>query len=173
MQRILIVGPGGAGKSTLARSLGATLGLPVIHLDREYWRPGWQPTPTAEWHRRVDELIAGRAWIIDGNYSGSFASRLRAADTVIFLGLPRRVYLGRVVRRWLRHRGRPRPDMAEGCPERLDWKFLQWLWTYERHSRPRIVEQLRTAGPGVVVRTLSSAREVERFVAGLTPHSPQ
>jgi energy-coupling factor transporter ATP-binding protein EcfA2 len=68
-QRIMVIGSGGAGKSTFARQLAALTGLPVIHLDRHYWRPGWERTPTAEWNGIVQALAAGASWIIDGNYT--------------------------------------------------------------------------------------------------------
>jgi len=66
MRRIALVGPGGAGKSTLARRLGARLGLPVVHLDAEHWHPGWVETPAEEWAEKVRALASGERWIIDG-----------------------------------------------------------------------------------------------------------
>lgn len=75
MRRVLVIGCGGAGKSTLARQLGEATGLPVIHLDAHYWRPGWVETPKETWRAAVDELIAADAWIMDGNYSGTHPSQ--------------------------------------------------------------------------------------------------
>lgn len=89
MERVAIIGPGGAGKSTLARQLGAITGVPVIHLDREHWKPGWVETPAAEWEERVRELAAAERWIIDGNYGGTLDVRLDRADTVVFLDFGR------------------------------------------------------------------------------------
>ena len=74
-QRIMVIGSGGAGKSTFARQLAALTGLPVIHLDRHYWRPRWERTPTEEWNGIVQDLAAGAAWIIDGNYTNSLPLR--------------------------------------------------------------------------------------------------
>ena len=71
MKRVLVIGSGGAGKSTFATRLGARLGLPVIHLDRVYWQPGWVETPKDEWLRKVEEMCAADAWVMDGNYSGT------------------------------------------------------------------------------------------------------
>ena len=91
MHRIVVVGPGGAGKSVLARKMGERLGLPVIHLDALYWRPGWVQTPKDEWKAKVRELLSGERWIIDGNYGGTAGLRMAAADTIVLLDFPRRV----------------------------------------------------------------------------------
>ena len=140
MKRILVIGQGGAGKSTFATRLGQILGLKVVHLDSIYWRAGWIETPKDEWHTTVENLLEGDNWIIDGNYSGTLKQRLAAADAVIFLDLPRRICVWRVIRRAVQYRSKTRPDMAEGCPERLNMKFLLWIWNYRRRSRPHVLE---------------------------------
>ena len=166
MRRVLVIGSGGAGKSTLAARIGERTGLPVVHLDALYWHAGWRPTPPDEWAARVDALVAREAWVIDGNYSRTLDARLAACDTVVFLDLPRLVCAARVVRRWIRYRGRARPDMAPGCDERLTAEFLRWIWDYPRLRRPGILRRLAAPGRRAVV--LRSRRDVERFVAGLT-----
>jgi adenylate kinase family enzyme len=169
VRRVLVIGSGGAGKSALARRLGERLGLPVLHLDALYWRAGWVPTPGDEWARRVGELVRRDAWVMDGNYGGTLDARLAACDTVVFLDLPRRVCLWRVVRRALRHRGRTRPDMAPGCPERLTPAFLRWVWEYPRRRRPEVLRRLAALRPDQRAVVLRSAAAVERFVADLAP----
>src|SRR5215212_7429953 len=143
MRRVLIIGAGGAGKSSLATRIGELTGLPVIHLDALYWRAGWVETPKDEWLALVRELVAREAWVMDGNYSGTLDVRLRACDTVIFLDAPRWRSLWRLVKRWARYRRRSRPDMAPGCPEQLPWEFVVWVWTYASRRRPDILARLR------------------------------
>lgn len=168
LRRILIVGAGGAGKSTLARRVGERLGLPVIHLDAHYWRAGWVETPADEWAAVVDRLIAGEAWVMDGNYGGTLERRLARADTVVFLDTPRLVSLWRVLRRALRYRGRTRPDLAPGCPEQLpNWEFVSWIWTYPRRRRGAILARLERLRGEKAIHVLRSTRDVERFVAEL------
>lgn len=121
--RVLVVGSAGAGKTTFAVRLAALLDLPLIHLDFEYWRPGWQPKPSDEWPMRVDELIAREAWVMDGNYGGTMERRLTRADAAVFLDVNRVRCLWRVVVRSLRYWRRSRPDLPPGCSERLDWGF--------------------------------------------------
>jgi adenylate kinase family enzyme len=165
MRRVLVIGSGGAGKSTFAVRLGERAGLPVIHLDALYWHAGWVSTPPDVWARTVAALLERDEWVMDGNYGGTLDARLAAADTVILLDLPRLVCLWRVVRRWLRHRGSTRPDMAAGCDEQLTLEFLWWVWTYPARRRPGILAKVegRTGGQRLVV--LRSRREIEAFLA--------
>jgi adenylate kinase family enzyme len=164
MLRVLVIGSGGAGKSTFATRLGALTGLPVIHLDAYYWRPNWVPTPEAEWHARVDALLVGERWIMDGNYGGTLERRLARADTVIFLDLPRWRCLARVLRRWLRYRGRSRPSAGQGCPERLHGEFLRWIWGYPRRRRAGILQRLAALRPDQQAVILRSPAAVEAYL---------
>ncbi|MFN8038474.1 MAG: hypothetical protein U0Q07_04595 [Acidimicrobiales bacterium] len=141
-RRIALVGSGGAGKSTLATRLGAATGLPVVHLDRLYWSPGWVEPAPEDWLARVESLVAGPAWILDGNHGTTAHLRIDAADLVVLVDTPRWRCLWRVLARRLRHRGTNRPDMADGCPERLDPTFVRWVWIFPREKRPRFVEEL-------------------------------
>ena len=165
MRRVLVIGSGGSGKSTFAQRLGARTGLPVIHLDARYWRAGWEPTPPDEWQDVVRELVARDAWVMDGNYGGTLDGRLAACDTAIFLDLPRLVCLWRVVRRWARHRGGTRPDMAPGCTEQLSLEFLRWIWGYPVRQRPGVLRRLSTLSTGQRAVVLRSTADVERFLA--------
>lgn len=112
MKRVLVIGCGGAGKSTFARQLGARLQLPVIHLDAHYWRPGWVEPSKSEWATTVDGLLAGEAWVMDGNYGGTLPTRLAVCDCVVFIDLPRWLCIWRVLRRALRYRGETRRTWA-------------------------------------------------------------
>jgi adenylate kinase family enzyme len=165
MRKVLVIGSGGAGKSTLARRLGALLGLPVIHLDACYWGPGWVEPPKDVWLEAVEGLVARDAWVMDGNYSGTLSVRLAGCDTVIFLDLPRTVCLWRVVKRSLLYRRARRPDMAEGCPEQLNMAFIRWVWGYKKRSRPKVIRRLEEHARGKRVIRLRSRAEVTEFLA--------
>lgn len=141
-RRVLVVGSGGAGKSTFARNLGRATGLPVIHLDRYHWRAGWTAPPREQWHDTVDQLIARDSWIMDGNYSGTFSRRFAVADAVVFLDYPRTLCVARALKRIALSPWTARLDMADGCRERLDIEFLRWVWHFPIRSRPRIMDAL-------------------------------
>ena len=113
VQRVAIVGSGGAGKSTSARALGEVTDLPVVHLDRFFWKPDWVETPRDEWRQRQSELSAGDRWIADGNYGGTFDDRFSRADTVIIVARSRLACIASAVGRSARNHGKP--VQAEGC----------------------------------------------------------
>ena len=164
MQRVLVIGSSGAGKSTLARQLAPQLGLPLVHLDRFYWSPGWIEPTQAEWRRIVEGLVAEPAWVMDGNYSATFDLRLPRADTVIWLDYPRTRCLWRVAMRVIKGYGSNRPDLPDGCPEQVDLKFYRFVWDFPNRSRPRIVEGLKTVGSHLRVIQLTNNREVAAFL---------
>ena len=164
MRKVLVIGPGGAGKSTFARRLGALLQIEVIHLDSLYWRPGWVEPAKEEWKEILADVIKREAWIMDGNYSGTLAMRYEACDTVIFLDIAPATCVWRVIKRSVMYRTSQRPDMATGCPERLTLEFLAWIWNYRRRTRPKVLRLLSENRPGKTVIHLRSAAEVERFL---------
>ena len=165
--RILVLGPCGAGKSTLAVRLGAALGLPVIHLDKEYWRPGWVEPEPEQWLPRIEALIARPRWIMDGNFGGTLGRRLERAQLVVNLDYPRSVFFPRLVWRVLSQYGRTRADMAPGCVERFDLEFLRYTWRYRIDVLPR--REARLGAAGVPVIDFRAPRETEAWLAAGAP----
>lgn len=143
MNRVLVIGPCGAGKSTLSVELGQRLGLPVFHMDQINWRPGWVESSKDELRARLGIIIADERWLIDGNYGGTLDTRLARADTVVYLDYPIRLCAWRLLRRIFKYRGRTRPDMTEDCPERFDLDFFLYLLAWNTGPRPRTEARLR------------------------------
>ncbi|MCL4693307.1 MAG: AAA family ATPase [Candidatus Hydrogenedentes bacterium] len=168
MQRILIVGICGAGKSTLASALAGRLGLPLIHLDREYWQPGWTMPDRDWWHNRVQELVSGDRWVMDGSYASTLHYRLPRADTVIHLDFPRRIAMYRIFKRILHTHGQTRPDMADGCPEQFDWEFVKYAWAFPQTERVKFESALAELGPGQTLIRLQHPRDVVAFLNTLS-----
>jgi adenylate kinase family enzyme len=167
VQKVAIIGSCGAGKSTLAMNLGKKLNLPVIHLDAYYWQSGWQETDAPQWLQIQQELIKGNSWIIDGNYGGTMDIRLARADTIIWLDFNRYVCLRRVLKRYLQYGGNPRPDMAQGCPERLSWEFLQYVWNFPRKHRLRLVGKLTKYKGNKQIIILQNPHQVLDLLEGI------
>lgn len=168
MQRVLVIGISGAGKSTFSRVLAARTGLPLIHLDKEFWQPGWMETPRPEWRVRVAELTAGERWVMDGNYAGSLGLRLPRADTVMWFDYPTLRCLRRAIWRVATGYGRVRPDLAEGCPERFDLEFLRYIWNFNATERPKIGAALEQFGEHITPVLFRRDGEVTRFLKELS-----
>lgn len=171
MQRIMIVGQPGSGKSTLARQIGEQTGLPVVHIDLIHWQDGWIERTREEKTRLCLEVEAREEWVFEGGHSATWPHRLSRADMLVWLDLPFAFRLWRVIARNIKNRGRSRPDLPEGCPERLDMlpEFLRYCWT-SRHRTHRAMSNLAATAPATcqVVR-LQSKGEAFHFLQTLPP----
>lgn len=169
MQRILVIGCSGAGKSTFSKKLSHATGLPLVSLDKEFWRPGWTMPPRTEWRQRVAELCQPEHWIMDGTFDSSLDLRLPLADTVLWFKLPRRICLTRVAKRVASTYGRVRSEMAPGCPERVDLEFLRYIWTFEQRQEPSIVQALRDHGRHITPVIFRRDAEAQSFLDTIPP----
>ena len=166
MKKIIVIGSGGAGKSTFSRQLGEKLGIPVVHLDKLFWHPNWTRTPEDEWVEIVQREIARDEWIMDGNFGSTREMRMQACDTVIFLDMPRWLCIYRILKRTIFYHRGTRPDMAEGCHERFDLEFILWVWNYPNGGRKRVIGELERH-PEKNIVFLRSTRDIDSFLKGL------
>lgn len=141
MQRVLVMGSSGSGKSTFARRLSDITGIPVVSLDALYWKPGWVASDNADFGQRVAEVMRQPRWIMDGNFTrhGAGEARRDASDTAIWFDLPRRTCMLGILMRIAGSYGRVRPEMADDCPERIDLEFFRYVWTYRQQQRPKLL----------------------------------
>src|ERR1700676_1563769 len=139
MKRVVILGPGGSGKSTVAMHLGEITGLRVIELDKVFWQPGLVATPRDQWAEVQRRLVEEDEWIMDGDLGpyDAVEVRLRAADTIIFLDFSLVQCAWRAI--W---RSRERPD------------FWYWLLRYRRQSHPRLMTAIRNYAPSASIHIL-------------------
>ena len=163
MERILIIGCSGSGKSRLARALGQKQGLPVIHLDQLWWKENWQNVTKEEFDSRLAMALNMDRWIIDGNYSRTMEARLSRCDTVIYLDFSRWACLLGMCQRILSNHGKTRPDMSAGCPERFHWEFVKWIWNFNKNNRVRNYTYLAKAKHAKAV-VLRNRKEVKAFL---------
>src|SRR2546421_9380760 len=135
MEKVVIIGSAGAGKSNIARKLGSKLNIKVVHLDRVFWQRGWKEKPRGTRIDILQDLVREKRWIIEGTYLSSSQARLNAADTIIFLDIPpllclwriikrhleyhKLLCLWRIIKRHLEYQRSSRRDIPEGCTDKL------------------------------------------------------
>jgi adenylate kinase family enzyme len=173
MHRVSVIGSSGSGKSTFAETLAGRLGVPLIQLDALNWGPNWTPVEVETFRSRVREATAADAWVCDGNYSAVRPIVLERADTVVWLDLPLRVCLWRVVRRTVR-RARSREDLwgtgnRETLRKQVGRESLIW-WVLSTHRRRQRDYEARFADPSMAhleVHRFRSSKAAEAWLAAL------
>ena len=174
MRRVAIIGPAGAGKTTLALELGQILGVDVVQLNKLLWQPGWIKYPRRGVRSDPTRGARGDAWITDSIAPRALRKRLEAADTLCFLFLPLRLCAFRALRRRSRTRGgggvegsNPRSGLLRGSRDRAARRYLRYARTYRTETRPHILRELDRLRPGRRVIVLRSPRDVRQFVDAL------
>lgn len=164
MQKILIIGSPGSGKSTFSYRLKEKLNIPIIHLDKLFWTEGWVERSREEFDHLLLEEMKKDRWIMDGNYSRTIEMRLKEADTVIFFDYNRFLCLWRVLKRVITNYGKSRRDMGEGCPERFDGEFMKYVYSFNDTQRKSIYEKLNKGENKtiIVIHNRKEFRELER-----------
>ena len=152
VRRVSVVGTSGAGKSTFASSLALVLGAAFLELDAEHHQAGWTPLPAAEFRALVAAAAAGERWVIDGNYGTVQDLVWARADTVVWLDLPRRTVMRRVIWRSVR-RAAGRTELWNGNRERwqnffsLDKEESVIAWAWQTHASNRARYEAAMADP--------------------------
>ena len=170
-RRVLVIGMAGSGKSTFSRALSARTGLPVVHLDFHYWKPGWVKPSEADWRERQRKLLAGDAWIADGNYHETSDVPLERATTVVLLDVPWWLSAGRAFLRGLR---RPEGELPAGCEDsalrrlRDEWWLVGRIWQGRRSEPAEARALVGKHGPDAAPHVLRSKDDVRNFLAHVT-----
>ncbi len=153
MKRVVILGRGASGKSTLARRVGNITGLPVIELDKIFWQAGLIATPCERWVLVQEKIVAEDRWIIDGDLGryDAVEVRLQAADTIILLDFSLLRCALRAIRR---------------SRERSDFWF--WLIAYRYHSLPILREAIFRYAQNAAFHVFRDPRAMDRFVADVS-----
>ncbi|MCR5664022.1 MAG: AAA family ATPase [Oscillospiraceae bacterium] len=174
--KIALLGYSGSGKSTLARALAERCGVPALHLDAVQFLPGWRIRPQEEQLSLVRAFMDENeeaGWVIDGNYANLLQPRrLEEADRIVLLLFNRFSSLARVTERYRRFRGKSRPDMTEGCAEKLDAEFLWWvLWRGRTRPRRAHYAAIAARWPDKCV-ILKNQRQIDAFLRRFETEPP-
>jgi adenylate kinase family enzyme len=167
MQRVLVMGCSGSGKSTFGRALAGKLDLPFVSLDQLFWLPGWREPKMEDFTAKATRAAEGPAWVMDGNYTRYGAGELRRAraDTIVWFDLPRWMCLAGVFHRIVTTYGTVRPEMAPGCPEQVDFEFLKYVWTYRALQRPKLLDYFSGLRGDQRFVTFTSRAHADDFLA--------
>lgn len=164
MQKVLVIGSPGAGKSTFARRLRDLSGLPLYYLDMLWHKPDQTNVTPAEFDTALERILLQDRWIIDGNYLRTMERRLQACDTVFFLDLPVDVCLSGVTARI----GLPREDMP-WIETELNDEFRQWIVDFPKEQLPEILRLLAQYQHSKTVVTFRSHAQADRYLAAFRP----
>ncbi len=173
-RHVVVTGLAGSGKSTFALALAARTGLPVLHLDLHFWQPGWVAPSESAWRDIQRGVLAGDAWIADGNYKETLDLRLELADTVVVLDLPWWRCSGRALRRGFRM-----PDeLPSGCTYsrwqrwRDEWQLAVRIWRGRRDEPQHERQVIAAHGQHATVHVLRSTKAVQTLLDGLDDAAP-
>ncbi|MBP2623111.1 DNA topology modulation protein [Streptococcus oricebi] len=167
--KIVIIGYSGSGKSTLAKKLAQHYSIPKLHLDTLQFKANWEVSEREDMENKVGDFLSKNThWVIDGNYSWChYEKRMEQADLIIFMNFNRWNSLYRVIKRYLKYRGKVREDMAADCPEKLDWEFIRWFLRDGRKktARERYAKVCQTYADKITI--LHNQKELDRFTENL------
>ncbi len=160
MKRVMVIGCPGSGKSTLSIELNKITGLPLYHLDMLNWNADRTTVERTVFIKRLEQVLKGDRWIIDGNYGSTMEMRMSACDTIVFLDYPTDVCIEGVRSR----RGKPRQDIPWVEPENEeDSEFMDFIKHYNEISKPIVINLLNKYQTKNIV-ILNSRSEAELFL---------
>ena len=168
LQRILVTGCCGAGKSTFSKKLQSILKLELIHLDQYYHKPNWEEPKKSEWEKTVHTLVEKPSWIMDGNFSGTMDVRIKSADTIIYLDYSTLKCFWRVIIRIFKYHGKVRPDMANGCKEQFDLSFLHFVLTFNSKFRKGFIQKLNLVKDEKKVLVFKTDKQANKFLSQIS-----
>ena len=173
MEKILIIGNAGAGKTTFAKMLAQRLELPLVHMDRLFWRGNWEHVSRDEFDTLLQAELVKPRWIIDGNFNRTLPHRLSYCDTVFFFDLPTWVCLWGATKRVLTSYGKTRDDMGGSCPERFDarkWELYRNILTFRKQHQKNYYALLKEITHAKVV-IFKSRRQARLYLKNLAKSS--
>ncbi|MBQ8594991.1 MAG: topology modulation protein [Oscillospiraceae bacterium] len=165
MKRVLVIGGNGSGKSTFSRKLGEKIGLPVVHLDKIFWRGNWEYIAREEFDLLLSAELNKEKWIIDGNFERTIEERIKFCDTVFYFDFSTAKCLFGVTERVLKNYGKTRPDMGGNCPEKFDLDFYKAILRFNKKNRPKTKALPEKYKPDVII--FKNRKQAEKYLNNL------
>jgi adenylate kinase family enzyme len=173
LQRVVVIGTSGSGKTTFAAKIAPLLDLVPIDIDQLHWGPNWTPKPKEEFHRLLQEAASDERWVIAGNYGAARDLVWPRATTVIWLNYSFATVFWRALRRTV-WRAITQEPVCNGNRESFRLSFfsrdsvLLWVITTFRRRRKEY-SQLRAglSYPHLEWIEFRRPNEAEDFLASL------
>ena len=166
MERVLIIGGNGSGKTTFSKQLEEKTGLPLVHLDSLYWKENWESVSREEFDELLEQELIKPKWILDGNMNRTLPHRLTYCDTVVYLDFSSFSCLCGVITRTIKYYGKTRPDMGKNCPERISFGFYKQAFLYNKKFRKKYYGYM-TENPQIDWIVLKNRRQVKQYLKDL------
>jgi adenylate kinase family enzyme len=163
-KKIVIIGSPGSGKTTLSFQLHHIFNVPIIHLDKYYWKPHWQMPTSREFYDIHGSLCIQPEWIMEGMFITTLIPRFIEADIIIFLDMPQSLCFWRVLTRLIKNYGKVLATSAEYCPQRIDFAFLKYVWNFDKNVSPTIYQILKMFASDKQIYILKSQKEVTAYI---------
>ncbi len=173
MKKIAIFGPPASGKSTAATRLGREFNIPVYYLDQYRWQQGWKKRPKEEFMAMHEALCEQEEWVIEGVYSSTYEQRAQSADALIYIALPRYKYLWNLLKRFLFGSSKTIVGYARNCKPRLDKKFIEYCWNFNKKHQPTISALLAQHQESKKIYIVRSHSEAEKLVQKIKQETMQ
>lgn len=162
MNKVIIIGCPGSGKTTFAEKLQKCTGLPLYYLDAIWHKPNKTHIPREEFDRKIGEIFETPKWIIDGNYKRTIEMRMKQSDTVFLFDLPVEVCLQGVTDRV----GKERYDLP-WLETQVDPEFRQFIEDFPKDTLPYIYELIKKYKDEKSVIIFKSREEADEFIEKL------
>jgi adenylate kinase family enzyme len=168
-KRIIVIGPNGAGKSSFSRIISNLLNIEVFHLDKIYWKSNWKPITNIDFTTILSNLMKkNNTWILDGDYSAFMEERFEKADCVVWINYSKILCIINILKRYIKNRNSVRIDMADGCKERITINFILYLLSYNKRSKGKTKNLLKSyTGECIQVTSYKAYKELSHILTQL------
>ena len=164
MNKILITGNTGSGKTTVSGAIGRAFNIPVYSLDSVVWTSGWTKASAVERRKETEKIISNQSWVVDGVCSRT----LKAADTIVVLDLPLGVCLANIIKRFIKNGPGTRQGLPKQCPEIIGvFKALKLAFIYQRQTRPKILGLIEECPPSKKIVVIRARQEISSILLAL------